>query len=80
MAIVNEFYETRDDGVKLYRTYSDKNFMIKKIGTEEIYEEAVDSQEFEYEETDILIEQDITSLDEATNDDYIEALERLGVS
>ena len=55
MAIVKEFYETRDDGVNLYRTYSDEGYMIRKKGTDEIYEEAVDSQDFEYEETDIKI-------------------------
>lgn len=55
MAIVKEFYETRDDGVNLYRTYSDEGYMIRKKGTDEIYEEAADSQDFEYEETDIKI-------------------------
>ena len=25
MAIVNEFFETREDGINLYRTYSDEN-------------------------------------------------------
>ena len=54
--------------------------MIRKVGTDEIYEDAIDSEYFEYEETDILIGQDMTSSDEATNEDYIEALERLGVS
>lgn len=57
MAIVNEFFETRDDGVDLYRTYSDEGFLIRKKGTNEIYEEAVDSQDFEYKETDVKIEQ-----------------------
>ena len=36
-------------------TYSDSNFMIKKIGTDEIYLEAYDVINFEYEETDIEI-------------------------
>lgn len=53
MAIVKEFYRTREDGVKLYRTYSDSNYMIQKVGTEEIYEEAIDVENasYEYEET-----------------------------
>lgn len=36
------------------RTYSDDNFMLRKIGTDEIYSEAVDLPDaaFEYEETD----------------------------
>lgn len=58
MAIVKEFYKTREDGVKLYRTYSDNGYMIKKINTEEIYEEAIDveNSSYEYEETDEVIE------------------------
>jgi hypothetical protein len=51
--IVREFYKTRKDGVSLYRTYSDEQFMIHKIGTEEYYAEAIDVENapFEYEET-----------------------------
>ena len=37
-------------------TYSDNNKMIRKIGTDEIYYEAMDVLGFEYEETDIEIE------------------------
>lgn len=53
MAIIKEFYKTREDGVNLYKTYSDENYMIHKIGTEEIYEEAIDVEDtaYEYEET-----------------------------
>ena len=58
MAIVKDFYKTREDGVNLYRTYSDEGYMIHKIGTEEIYEEAIDVEDasYEYEETTELIE------------------------
>lgn len=58
MAIIKEFYKTREDGVNLYRTYSNENYMIHKIGTEEIYEEAIDVENapYEYEETTELIE------------------------
>lgn len=58
MAIIKELYKTREDGVKLYRTYSDNNYMIQKIGTDEVYEEAIDVENapFEYEETNELIE------------------------
>ena len=58
MAIVKEFYKERNDGVKLNRTYSDKGYMIKKVGTDEIYEEAIDVENapYEYEETTELIE------------------------
>ena len=58
MALVREFYRVREDGVQLYRTYSDEYFMIKKVNTEELYEEAIDVETvvYEYEETDIKIE------------------------
>lgn len=58
MAIVKEFYKTRNDGVNLYKTYSNNGYMIKKIGTEEIYEEAIDVEDapYEYEETTELVE------------------------
>lgn len=53
MAIVKEFYKTRNDGVNLYKTYSDEGYIIHKIGTEETYSEAIDVEnaQFEYEET-----------------------------
>ncbi len=43
---------------RLKRTYSDSGKVIKKVGTEEFYSEAVDliTSTFEYEETDIDIE------------------------
>lgn len=36
------------------RTYSDEDYLIRKIGTDEIYSEAVDvlNSSYEYEETD----------------------------
>ena len=52
-------------GNDLVKTYSDKGMMIKKIGTDELYSEAIDPQKFnrEYEETDIPID------DEKDNED-----------
>lgn len=60
MAIVKEFYRTRKDGVNLYRTYSDADVKIQKVGTDEVYDEAIDIEgaSFTYEETDIPIERD----------------------
>jgi hypothetical protein len=51
--IQREFYTQRKDGVNLYRTYSDANKYIKKVGTEEVYSEAIDVEKapYEYEET-----------------------------
>lgn len=57
--IVREFYQTRQDGVNLFRTYSDENKYIRKKGTNEEYSEAIDIEgaPYEYEETDKEIEQ-----------------------
>lgn len=57
--IQKEFYRQRQDGVNLYRTYSDSNKYIKKVGTTEVYSEAIDIENapYEYEETDKVIEQ-----------------------
>ena len=57
--IVREFYLTRQDGVNLYRTYSNENKYIKKVGTNEEYSEAIDIEgaPYKYEETDKEIEQ-----------------------
>lgn len=59
--IKREFYMTRRDGVNLYRTYSDKSVQIRKVGTDEIYDEAVDIAyaPYIYEETDIPIETEV---------------------
>ena len=56
MAIVTEYYKTREDGVVLNRTYSDKGMMIEREGVR--YSEAVDPAEFnrQYTETDEPIE------------------------
>ena len=54
--IVREEY-LREDGVKLTRTYSNENKYIKKVGTDEIYSEAIDVREYEYVETDKEIEE-----------------------
>ena len=58
--IVKEFFQERADGVKLYRTYSDKNFKIKQVETEAVYDEAIDveNSKYTYVETDELIEQE----------------------
>lgn len=56
--IVTEHFETRADGVELLRTYSDKGVKIQKVGTEEVYDEAIDvaSAGYTYLETDELVE------------------------
>ena len=56
--IVKEYYGIRKDKVKLYKTYSDNNKIIHKIGTDEEYNIAIDVENapFVYEETDKDIE------------------------
>ena len=56
--IVREYYKTRTDGVKLYKTYSDEKFYIKQLPTEIIYDEAIDVEDapYTYIETDEKIE------------------------
>ena len=52
--IKREFYETRNDGVSLYRTYSDINHYIKQVETGNVYSEAIDTEDknYTYEETE----------------------------
>lgn len=56
--IIREFYMTRTDGVNLYKTYSDKGVYIKKQGTDEKYDEAIDVENtnYTYEETEEIID------------------------
>ena len=58
MSIVKEFYKTRNDGINLYKTYSNEGYIIHKLNTEEYYSEAIDAKNtsFEYEETTEKIE------------------------
>lgn len=59
--IKTEFYETRQDGVNLYRTYSDVGLRIQQE-TGSIYDEAIDVENsgHTYVETDEYISEDIT--------------------
>ena len=41
--IITEYYKTREDGVVLNRTYSDKGMMIERDGIR--YDEAIDPAE-----------------------------------
>ena len=77
--VIREFYRTRNDGVDLYRSYSDAGLQISKVGTDEVYDEAVDIADapFAYEETDDPIDSgDPTIANEA---DYQSALRDMGV-
>ena len=76
--IITTFYETRFDGVDLYRTYSDRDMKIQKDGTEQMYDEAIDVADsgYTYTETDIPIEGEIGNL---TVDDTLQTRGELGV-
>lgn len=59
------------DGREFLRTYSDDAKMIRKIGTDEVYGEAVDpiNAGREYEETD-----EVTRAEEISADDALEII------
>lgn len=46
--IVREYYGARNDGVKLYKTYSDIGNYIKQLPTESIYDIAIDVENAPY--------------------------------
>ena len=50
--IIREFYETREDGVNLYRTYSDEGYKIKQHPTGIVYDEAIDVENAPYTYTE----------------------------
>lgn len=62
------------NGIEYKRTYSDAGFMVERDGVQ--YGAAIDpvNSNRSYTETNISVEED------ATEADYLEALERLGVS
>ena len=63
--IKKEYFMTRVDGVKLYRTYSDTKHYIRQTETGNIYFNAIDVEDapYTYEETDKLIgEQEVENV------------------
>lgn len=54
--IIKEEYRTREDGVMLHHTYSDTDHKIRKVGTDEVYGNAIDELDFEYEEVEDYVE------------------------
>ena len=57
--IKRDFYMTRNDGVNLFRTYSDENYRILQEETGNVFDEAIDveSANYTYIETDEKIEE-----------------------
>ena len=72
------FYKTRSDGVSLFRNYSDEGLQIRKVGTDEIYDEAIDVEgaPYTYEETEL----PVYPTEDATEEDYQAALREMGVA
>ena len=56
--VKRELFKIRNDGVKLYRTYSDEDFRILQVETNEVFDEAIDVEDanFTYIETEEKIE------------------------
>ncbi len=56
--IIQEYYTTRSDGVRLIRSYSNRSFMIERDGI--MYDEAIDPEDLhrEYTETNTPIFED----------------------
>lgn len=64
--VVRDFYKKRNDGVRLYKTYSNSGYFIKQNSTNIVYSEAIDVENttYTYEETDELI-----PIEEATKEE-----------
>ena len=77
--IQKDFFAVRADGVNLYRSYSDKGLQILKVGTDEIYDEAIDVEDapYTYEETELPV---YDPTEDATEEDYQAALREMGVA
>ena len=58
--ILTEYYTTRKDGVKLYKTYSSQGYYIKQLDTGYIYDTAIDveTSKHVYVETEDKIEEE----------------------
>lgn len=76
-----EDYSVRDDGVKLVRTFSDNGKKIRKIGTDQLYDEAVDviSLCFAYDETNEDVSYEDVDTKNMDAEDMRTALAMLGV-
>ena len=67
MSVIREFYRTREDGVNLYRCYSDNGMMLEQDQTGILYEDPIDVEDtqYTYTETNTPI-----PVEPATDEDY----------
>lgn len=77
--IIVENLGAREDGVILYRRYSDKGVMLLQVETGIMYEDPVDVENapYTYEETNVSIEEDSES--QVTDPDEISAEELMSL-
>lgn len=61
MAIIKELYKTRNDGVRLYRTYSDEGRDIIQDQTGNVYSEAIDVEGAPWTYTESAEERELTA-------------------
>jgi len=52
--IVKDLVKERNDGVKLYRSYSVNGYDIKKEGTSEVYSDAIDVETADFKYTEVI--------------------------
>ena len=74
--IKREFYMTRNDGINLWRTYSDLSLKIRQVETNAIYDEAIDveNSSYTYEETNTPIVDDSSNEEEKLADNIKQLL------
>ena len=70
-----DYYSTREDGVKLFRSYSDQGVHIRKLGTTQTYSEAIDVETapYKYVETDIPIEDVQESTENGADSEHVQS-------
>ena len=75
--IIKEFYRTRKDGVNLYKNYSDEQYMIQKVGTNEVYSTAIDVESalYEYVETEEKIKEIEEQAERTQKEEAVETTE-----
>ena len=74
--VQKEFYRTRADGVKLYRSYSDSGKDLLQVETGAVYGEAIDVEGAAYTYQEV----DCTETETDESEDMREALGILGVT
>ena len=74
--VIKKDYTLLADNLERVEYSSDSGFMIRKVGTEEIYSNAIELADtsVDYEETDVMSE------NTATEEDYQNALAEFGVA